>query len=77
MTKPVIVEAEHGPFWSCVDVILDEDGNYEYKNLIVRYKGGAVLALSDNADITAYFMCNVLTHIEIMKIEVANEVDDE
>jgi hypothetical protein len=32
--------------------------------------GEAILALSDDDDITSYFMCNVKLHIEIMKDEV-------
>ena len=76
MVNPIVetvVEAEHGPFWACVDILLDEDGNSKYSHLIVRYKGEAILALSDNDEITEYFMCNVKLHIEIMKAEVADE----
>lgn len=73
MVKSVAVEAKHGPFWACLDVIFDEDGNSKYKNLIVRYKGKAILALSDDQEITEYFMCNVKLHMEIMGAEVADE----
>ena len=69
MSKTV-VEATDGPFWSCVTVTLDEDGNSTYSNLIVRYKGKAILILSDDSEITSYFLCNVKLHIEIMKDEV-------
>ena len=64
------VEATDGPFWSCVTIEIDEDGNTTYSNLVVRYMGEAILALSDDDDITSYFMCNVKLHIEIMKDEV-------
>ena len=70
MVKSVAVEGEHGPFWSCLDVIFDEDGNSKYKNLIVRYKGEAILALSDNDEITEYLISSVKLHCEIMKAEV-------
>ena len=64
------VEATNGSFWSCVTVTLDEDGNSTYSNLVVRYKGEAILVLSDHSEIVSYFMCNVLLNIEIMKEEL-------
>ena len=64
------VEAKDGPFWSCVTIEIDEDGNSKYTNLVVRYMGEVILALSDDSEITSYFMCNVKLHIEIMKGEV-------
>ena len=70
MVKPVIVETEHGSFWSCLDVIFDEDGNSKYKNLIVRHQGKVVLGLANNDEITEYLMSSVKLHCEIMKAEV-------
>lgn len=64
------VESTSGSFWSCVTVTLDEDGDSTYSNLIVRYKGEAILVLSDHSEIVSYFMCNVLLNIEIMKEEL-------
>jgi len=73
MTKPVVVESEHGPFWACLDVIFDEDGNSEYKNLIVRHEGKVVLGLANNGEITEYLVSSVKLHCEIMKAEVDDE----
>lgn len=64
-----IVEATDGPFWVCLTIVFDEDGT-KYTNLILRYKGEAILALSDDDEITSYLMTNVGLNIEIMKDEV-------
>jgi len=64
-----VVEASSGPFWSCVDVTFDEEGNSRYSNLIVRHEGKVVLGLANNGEITEYFVSSVKLHIEIMKEE--------
>ena len=64
-----MVEATDGPFWVGITIVFDEDGT-KYTNLILRYKGEAILALSDDDEITSYLMTNVGLNIEIMKDEV-------
>lgn len=64
-----VVEASSGPFWACVDVAFDDEGNSRYSNLIVRHQGKVVLGLANNGEITEYLVSSVNLHIAIMKEE--------
>ena len=71
-TNKTMVESTDGPFWVCLTIVFDEDGT-KYTNLVLRYKGEAILALSEEDEINGYLMTNVGLNIEIMKAEVSSD----